>query len=161
MDNRPGLPWALIPGDIYHHTIAVMRAAQSVGEYTSLTSRDAYEAEYWPLELYKLSLAPPERELARRVALVTGGAHGIGRAIAIRLAAEGAHVAVADINLEGAQSLSEELNRSQGEGRSIACRMDVTNEQEVNAAFRGGETGLRRTGHSGIQRRYSPRGRSG
>ncbi len=127
---------ALIPGDIYHHTIAVMRAAQSVGEYTSLTSRDAYEAEYWPLELYKLSLAPPERELARRVALVTGGAHGIGRAIAIRLAAEGAHVAVADINLEGAQSLSEELNRSQGEGRSIACRMDVTNEQEVSAAFR-------------------------
>ena len=127
---------ALIPGDIYHHTIAVMRAAQSVSEYTSLTSKDAFEAEYWPLELYKLSMAPPERELARRIALVTGGAHGIGRAVSIRLAAEGAHVAVADIDLEGGQALTEELNRTHGQGTAMACRMDVTNEQEVGTAFR-------------------------
>ena len=127
---------ALISGAIYHHTIAVMRTAQSVGEYTSLTPRDAYEAEYWPLELYKLTLDPPEREMASRVALVTGGAHGIGRAIALRLAAEGAHVAVADIDQDGAQSLSEELNRTHGHGKAIACRMDVTSEEEVAAAFR-------------------------
>ena len=127
---------ALIPGDIYHHTIGVMRAAQAMSEYTSLTPKDAYEAEYWPLELYKLTLAPPERELARRVALITGGAHGIGRTIALRLAAEGAHVVVADIDQEGARSLSEELNRTHGEGKAIACRMDVTSEEEVAAAFR-------------------------
>ena len=127
---------ALIPGDIYHHTIGVMGAAQAVSEYTSLTPKDAYEAEYWPLELYKLTLTPPERELARRVALITGGAHGIGRTIALRLAAEGAHVVVADIDQEGAQSLAEELNRTYGEGKAIACRMDVTSEEEVAAAFR-------------------------
>ena len=127
---------ALITGDIYHHTIGVMRAAQSVGEYTSLTARDAYEAEYWPLELYKLTLAPPERDLARRVALVTGGAHGIGRAIALRLAAEGAHVAVADIEGEAAHSLAEELNATHGQGRAMACAMDVTSEREVAEAFR-------------------------
>ena len=127
---------ALVTGDIYHHTIGVMGAAQSVSEYTSLAAKDAYEAEYWPLELYKLTLAPPERDLARRVALVTGGAHGIGRAIALRLASEGAHLVVADIDREGAQSLSEELNDTHGRGRAIACHMDVTSEEEVAAAFK-------------------------
>ena len=127
---------ALITGDIYHHTIGVMQAAQSVSEYTSLTARDAYEAEYWPLELYKLTLAPPERDLARRVALVTGGAHGIGRAIALRLASEGAHVAVADIEEEAAHSLADQLNATYGHDRAIACSMDVTSEKGVAEAFR-------------------------
>ena len=77
---------ALIAADLYHHVIAVMRAAEPVGDYTSLTPKHAFEAEYWPLQLYKLTLAPPEGELARRVALVTGGAHGIGKAVALRLA---------------------------------------------------------------------------
>ena len=127
---------ALITGDIYHHCIGVIGAAQSVSEYKSMTPKDAFEAEYWPLEQYKLTLAPPERELARRVALVTGGAHGIGRAIAIRLAAEGAHVVVADIDEQGSQSLSEELNNTYGQGRAVASRLDVTSEKEVADAFR-------------------------
>ena len=127
---------ALITGDIYHHTIGVIRAAESVSGYTSLTARDAYEAEYWPLELYKLTLAPPEGELARRVALVTGGAHGIGRAIALRLAAEGAHVVVADVDEEGAQALAEHLNANHGQGMGMACTMDVTSEDDVAAAFK-------------------------
>ena len=126
---------ALITGDIYHHTIGVMGAAQSVSKYTSLTNKDAYEAEYWPMELYKLTLVPPERELARRVALVTGGAHGIGRAITLRLAAEGAHVVVADIDQEGAQLLSEQVINKHGHGRAVACQMDVTSEQGVADAF--------------------------
>ena len=127
---------ALITGDIYHHCIGVIGAAQSVSEYKPMTPKDAFEAEYWPLEQYKLTLAPPERELARRVALVTGGAHGIGRAIAIRLAAEGAHVVVADIDEQGSQSLSEELNNTYGQGRAVASRLDVTSEKEVADAFR-------------------------
>ena len=94
---------ALIAGDIYHHTIGVIKAAQTVGNYVSLSDKDAYDVEYWPMELYKLTLAPPERELSRRVALVTGAAHGIGKAIARRLAAEGAHLVVTDIDSEGCQ----------------------------------------------------------
>ena len=127
---------ALITGDVYRHAIGVMGGAQAVDEYTSLTAREAFDAEYWPMELYKLGLAPPEKELARRVALVTGGASGIGRAISTRLAAEGAHVVVSDVDLEGAQALSEELNSCYGQRRATACRMDVTSESEVHEAFR-------------------------
>ena len=126
---------SLIASDIYHHTIDVLRAAESVGHYTSLTERDAFDAEYWPMELYKLSLAPPKGELSGRVALVTGGAHGIGEAICRRLAAEGAHVVVTDVDEEGARALSEELVRTHGPDRAMACSMDVTSEEEVSASF--------------------------
>ena len=127
---------ALVTGDIYHHTISVMGSGQSAGDYTSLTSQDAYDAEYWPMELYKLTLAPPEKELARRVALITGGAHGIGKTIAHRLAAEGAHVVVTDLDGEGAQAVAEELNAANGAGRAVGCRLDVTSEAETAEAFK-------------------------
>src|SRR5439155_661063 len=80
-----------IVDDIVHHTIDVIGNAAAFGRYVSLTAQDAYDVEYWPLELYKLTLAPPEKELARRIVLVTGGGSGIGRAAAKRLAVEGAH----------------------------------------------------------------------
>ncbi len=127
---------ALITGDIYHHTISVMGSAQANSEFTSLTAQDAYDAEYWPLELYKLTLAPPEKELARKVALVTGGASGIGKAIALRLASEGAHVVVADVDAEGAKEVSEAINVANGLGRSVPVFMDVASETEVARAFR-------------------------
>ena len=127
---------ALVTGDIYHHTINVMGRALAAAEYTSLTPKDVFEAEYWPMELYKLTLAPPEKELARRVALVTGGAHGIGRAIALRLASEDAHLVVTDVDQEGAQAVAQELNDAHGEGRAVACQMDVTSEAGVANAFR-------------------------
>ena len=126
---------ASIASDMYRHTIDVLAAAEAVGGYTSLSEKDAFEAEYWPMELYKLSLSPAEGPLAGRVALVTGGAHGIGEGICRRLAAEGAHVVVADLDAEGAAGLSEELVRSHGPGRALACRMDVTSEDDVSAAF--------------------------
>ena len=126
---------ALITGDIYHHTISVIGSAQANSEFTSLTAQDAYDAEYWPLELYKLTLAPPEKELAKKVALVTGGASGIGKAIALRLASEGAHVLVADVNGEGASEVSEAINAANGVGRSVSLVMDVASESEVARAF--------------------------
>ena len=98
-----------IVSDIYHHTISVLGAATSFGRYVSLSAREAFDVEYWPLELYKLSLAPPEKELARRVALVTGGASGIGCAVAQRLATEGAHVVVGDLDAAGARKVAEEI----------------------------------------------------
>ncbi len=126
---------ASIVSDMYRHTIDVLAAAEAVGSYTSLSERDAFEAEYWPMELYKLSLAPGEGPLAGRVALVTGGAHGIGEGICRRLAAEGAHVVVADLDSGGAAALAEELVGSHGQGRAMACPMDVTREDDVSAAF--------------------------
>jgi NAD(P)-dependent dehydrogenase (short-subunit alcohol dehydrogenase family) len=126
---------ATIAADIYHHTIAIIEAAESIGRYRSLPPRDAFEAEYWPLELYKLTLAPPEKELSRRVVLVTGAAGAIGSAIARRMAAEGAHVVCADLNLQGASALAEEITRANPNNRALAVEMDVTREDSVREAF--------------------------
>ena len=124
-----------IVDDIYHHTIDVIGNASAFGRYVSLTAKDAYDVEYWPLELYKLTLAPPEKELARRIVLVTGGGSGIGRAVARRLAAEGAHVVVGDVDEAGAKKTADEVTASVGSGRAIGLRMDVTSEASVRAAF--------------------------
>ena len=124
-----------IVSDIYHHTISVVGAASSFGRYVSLSAQDAFDIEYWPLELYKLTLAPPERELARRIALVTGGASGIGRAAALRLAAEGAHVVVTDLDAAGASKVADEVSAASGAGRAVGVGMDVAREDSVRAAF--------------------------
>ena len=124
-----------ITRDIYHRTIAVIKNASTVSTYVSMTPAEAYSVEYWPLEIYKMTLAPPEKSLARRVAFVTGGASGIGREIAGRFAAEGAHVVVADINLKGAEEVAASIAKAAGKGRSLACRMDVTKEADVISAF--------------------------
>ena len=100
-----------------------------------MTPKEAYDVDYWPLELYKLTLAPPEKELARRVALVTGGAGGIGQATAKRLAELGAHVVVADIAHDRAGGVAEELQAKYGTGRALAVPVDVTDEAQVAAAY--------------------------
>ncbi len=124
-----------IVNDIYHHTIDVMGNASAFGRYVSLSPRDAFDVEYWPLELYKLTLAPPEREMARRIALVTGGAGGLGKAVARRLASEGAHVVVTDLDGAGARKVADEIAAKVGSGRTLGLAMDVTSEASVRAAF--------------------------
>jgi len=124
-----------IVSDIYHHTIDVIGNASAFGPYVSLSPKDAFDVEYWPLELYKLTLAPPDKELARRIALVTGGASGIGRAIARRLAAEGAHVVVGDLDGAGAARTADEITGAVGADRALGLAMDVTSESSVRAAF--------------------------
>ncbi|PYM07184.1 MAG: bifunctional rhamnulose-1-phosphate aldolase/short-chain dehydrogenase [Candidatus Rokuibacteriota bacterium] len=124
--------------DIYRHTIAVLGNASAFGRYVSLSAQDAFDVEYWPLELYKLTLSPPEKELARRVALVTGGASGIGRAAAARLAREGAHVVIGDLDEAGARKVADEIAAAQGAGRAIGVGMDVSSEASVVAAFEAG-----------------------
>ena len=78
-----------IARDLYHRAIEVMAGAQALGEFVSLDAEESFAIEYWPLELYKLAQAPPPGELQGQVALVTGGAGGIGRAIGDALAARG------------------------------------------------------------------------
>ena len=120
---------------IYRHAIAIMRAASSVGRYTSVSPREAFAVEYWPLELYKLLLAPPELELSRQVGLITGAAGGIGRALAKRLVDAGACVMVTDLDQDAVEQLAEELNRRGGRTRAIGTVMDVTSERSIEQAF--------------------------
>jgi rhamnulose-1-phosphate aldolase/alcohol dehydrogenase len=127
---------ARIVHDIYHHTIQIISHAQVLGGYATLDEKYAFEAEYWELELYKLSLLPKEKDLARQVAIVTGAASGIGRAIARRFGEEGAHVIVTDINLEGAQAVADEIVKKQGLRRAIALQLDVTNQAAVEEAIK-------------------------
>lgn len=126
---------AIIVNDMYRHTIAVLGAASSIGRYVSLAEKDAFEVEYWPMELYKLTLAPPEKELARRVAVVTGGASGIGKACALLLAREGAHVVIGDLDEAGATKAAQEITQANGFGRAIGLQMDVTSESSVRRVF--------------------------
>lgn len=133
-----GKSWAMsqVSGALYHRAIAVMRGATALGDFVSLSENESYNVEYWPLELYKLSLAPAEAEFSRQIAFITGGAGGIGSATARRLVAEGAHVVLADLNLEGAQQVAEEINAKYGENRAFAVKMDVTDEDVVKRAYR-------------------------
>src|SRR5207249_9035776 len=122
---------ARISRDLYHRAIAVEDAAEAVGGFRSLSEAEAFAIEYWPLERYKLAQAPAPRELTGRIAIVTGGASGIGRATARLLADRGAHVAVADLNREGARELADELVDAYGLRRSIGVEVDVTDEAAV------------------------------
>lgn len=126
---------AKLSADLYHRAISVITGAHKLGGFTSLTAGESFAVEYWPLELYKLSLAPPEDEFSRQVAFVTGGAGGIGSETCRLLASKGAHVVVADLNLEGAESVAQSINASYGEGRAIAVKMDVTDEQQIIEAL--------------------------
>lgn len=128
---------ANVSKSLYHRAVSVMRGSTILGNFISLDEAESFAIEYWPLELYKLSLSPPEAEFSRRIAFVTGGAGGIGSATCIRLVQDGAHVVVADINLEGAQELANEINERFGENRAVAVKMDVTKEEDVSAAIRG------------------------
>ncbi|MBV9496975.1 MAG: bifunctional rhamnulose-1-phosphate aldolase/short-chain dehydrogenase [Acidobacteria bacterium] len=126
---------ARIMRDIYRHTIRIVTAAEGIDGYATLNDEDAFHAEYWPLELFKLTLLPKEKELAGKVALVTGAANGIGRAVAERFAAEGAHVVVTDLDVELAGELAQEIVDRHGLRRAIALRMDVADEASVDEAF--------------------------
>ena len=121
--------------EIYTHAAAIIRDASAVGRYTSVSEREAFGVEYWPLELYKLSLAPPEAELSREVGLLTGAAGGIGRGIAEQLVARGASLIVTDVRRPDVEALAEQLNRRAGRRRALGVAMDVTDERSIERAF--------------------------
>lgn len=135
INTGKSLEMSKVSGALYHRAIAVMKGSSALGHFVSLSENESYNIEYWPLELYKLTLAPAEAEFSRKVAFVTGGAGGIGSAACRRFVSEGAHVVVADLNVEGAQRIAGEINKTYGEGRAMAVKMDVTKEEEVQQAF--------------------------
>jgi rhamnulose-1-phosphate aldolase/alcohol dehydrogenase len=128
---------ARVAGEFYVNAINVMRGAESVSTYAPISEAEKFRIEYWALEEAKLARMPKPKPLATRVALVTGAASGIGKAIATRLAAEGACVVIADLDLAKAQAVASELGAgaARPEDVAIGIQADVTDERAVQAAI--------------------------
>ncbi|THF56376.1 bifunctional rhamnulose-1-phosphate aldolase/short-chain dehydrogenase [Ollibium composti] len=126
---------ARIAGEFYVNAINVMRGASAVSDYVGLPEQEAFDIEYWLLEEAKLQRMPKPKSLAGRVALVTGGAGGIGKATAIRLLREGACVVLADIDATALEVANGELGTAFGKDFVRSIRLDVTSEEDVAAGF--------------------------
>jgi len=130
---------ARVAGEFYVNAINVMRGAEALSAYAPIDEAEKFRIEYWSLEEAKLQRMPKAKPLATRVAFVTGAGSGIGRAIAERLAAEGACVAVADRNAESAESVAAGIGSTDV---AVAVGVDVTDEQAVTAALRDAVLGF-------------------
>jgi rhamnulose-1-phosphate aldolase/alcohol dehydrogenase len=123
---------ARVAGEFYVNAVNVMRGAEAISTYAPIDESEKFGVEYWSLEEAKLQRMPKPKALATRVALVTGAGSGIGRAIAHRLAAEGACVVVADLNADNAATVAAEIGTPD---TAIAVTADVTDEEQIVAAF--------------------------
>ena len=124
---------ARVAGEFYLNAINVMRGAESISSYTPISDAEKFRIEYWALEEAKLQRMPKPKSHATRVAFVTGAASGIGKAIATRLAAEGACVVIADLDLEKAQAAASELGNSDV---AVGLQVNVTDAAQIDAAIR-------------------------
>jgi rhamnulose-1-phosphate aldolase/alcohol dehydrogenase len=122
---------ARVAGEFYVNAINVMRGAEALSTYAPIDESEKFRIEYWALEEAKLARMPRPKPLATRIALVTGAGSGIGRAIALRLAAEGACVVVADRDAEPAATVAEEIGNTDV---AVPFTADVTDEDQVAAA---------------------------
>lgn len=121
---------ARVAGEFYINAINVMRGAESVSTYKPIDESEKFNIEYWELEEAKLRRMPKPKPLAGRIAIVTGGGSGIGKATSLRLAAEGACVVVADRDLDAASAVAAEIG---GPDKAIAVKVDVTDEDAIIA----------------------------
>jgi rhamnulose-1-phosphate aldolase/alcohol dehydrogenase len=132
---------ARIASEFYVNAINVMRGASSVSRYVGLAEQEAFDIEYWLLEEAKLQRMPKPKSLAGRVALVTGGAGGIGQAIAARLIGEGACVVLADIDGASLDRAAADFAKRFGKDVVSGVVADVTDEMAVGNAFRDAVVG--------------------
>ncbi|MET0954406.1 MAG: bifunctional aldolase/short-chain dehydrogenase, partial [Cryobacterium sp.] len=121
---------ARVAGEFYLNAINVMRGAEGLSSYAPIDEAEKFKIEYWALEEAKLQRMPAPKPLATRVALVTGAASGIGKAIATRLAAEGACVVIADLDLAKAQAAAAEIGNTDV---AVGVQANVTDENQVQA----------------------------
>ncbi|MER8681065.1 bifunctional rhamnulose-1-phosphate aldolase/short-chain dehydrogenase [Mesorhizobium sp. M0306] len=126
---------ARISGEFYVNAINVMRGASTVSTYVGLPDQEAFDIEYWLLEEAKLQRLPKPKALAGQIALVTGGAGGIGRATANRLLREGACVVLADIDEAALASANDELAKAYGKDFVRPVVINVTSEDQVVSGF--------------------------
>jgi rhamnulose-1-phosphate aldolase/alcohol dehydrogenase len=134
-----------VTAEFYNCAVEVMRGAEAIDKYIALPQQEAFDIEYWLLEEAKLRRMPPEKELARQVAVVVGAGSGIGREVAHRLAKEGAHIVCVDVKLEAAQGTAKEITDRFGLGIGVAgsglsncgpaigLACDITNRASVRA----------------------------
>lgn len=122
---------ARVASEFYINAINVMRGAEAISEYTALPRQEAFDIEYWLLEEAKLQRMPKEKPLSRKIALISGGGGGIGKAIADKLVSEGANVVITDLD----KSRAEEASATYDRDISTYSACDVTDISSVNAAY--------------------------
>jgi rhamnulose-1-phosphate aldolase/alcohol dehydrogenase len=127
---------ARIAAEFYINAINVMRESSAISTYRALPEQEAFDIEYWLLEEAKLQRMPKPKALAGRVALITGGAGGIGMATARRLLDEGACVVLTDIDRKSLEAATAQLNSQFGRDASVGIWGDVTDEATIGALFR-------------------------
>ena len=126
---------ARVAAEFYINAINVMRGAEAISEYTSLPRQEAFDIEYWLLEEAKLQRMPKPKPLSGRVALVTGSAGGIGKAIAKKFASEGACVIINDVNVERLGESAKEFRTQFGNDLVESTLLNVTNAESISTAF--------------------------
>ncbi|MGX5821017.1 bifunctional aldolase/short-chain dehydrogenase [Chitinophaga lutea] len=126
---------ARVAAEFYINAINVMRGAEAISEYTALPRQEAFDIEYWLLEEAKLQRMPKPKALSGRIALVTGSAGGIGKAIALKFAEEGAAVVISDNDPERLAAAEEYFMRQLGRDAFAAGALDVCNEGSVKAIY--------------------------
>jgi len=126
---------ARVAAEFYINAINVMKGAEAISEYTSLPRQEAFDIEYWLLEEAKLSRMPKPKALSGRIALITGSAGGIGKAIAKKMVEEGAVVILNDMNAERLEGAGEEFKKAYGKDAYTTATLDVTNAEQISEAI--------------------------
>ena len=125
---------ARVSSEFFCNAMNVMKGAEGISKYTGLTEKEAFRIEYWDLEEAKLKRMPPEKELAGKVALITGAAGGIGSATANKFLSEGCCVILTDIDTSALEAKKEEFIKKFGKDVVHSIAMNVTSEKEVKKA---------------------------